>query len=47
MIGWTLEHVGYVFIHTGSNTKDMVPAHTNTVTKGEVAGIYIFRRAAA
>lgn len=47
MIGWALEHVGYVFVHTGSNTKDMVPMYTNTVTKGEVAGIYLFRRAAA
>jgi hypothetical protein len=47
MIGWSLEHVGYVFVHTGSNTSDVVPSYTNTITKGEVAGIYLFRRAAA
>lgn len=46
-IGWTLEHVGYVFVRTGSNGKDMGGASMFTVPKGEVAWIYLFRRAVA
>jgi hypothetical protein len=43
-IGWRLAHVGYVFVETGSQISAVGPIH-NAVTKGEVLGIYLFRRA--
>ncbi|MCU1551333.1 MAG: hypothetical protein JWR36_1893 [Glaciihabitans sp.] len=46
--GWHLEHVGYVFIETGSTTTDRVLlSGQGMVTQGNVTGIYLFRRAAA
>lgn len=43
--GWTLEHVGYVFIETGSTSTNRVLATgQGTVTRGQVNGIYLFRR---
>ncbi|HEX9227561.1 MAG TPA: hypothetical protein VF885_13035 [Arthrobacter sp.] len=47
-IGWTLEHVGYVSVQMGSSSMDVpVAARRYTANKGEVAGIYLFRRATA
>ena len=47
-VGWHLEHVGYVFIETGSTSTNRVLATgQGTVTRGVVTGIYLFRRAAA
>lgn len=43
-IGWRLEHVGYVFIETGStSTERMFATGEGTVTRGVVRGIYLFR----
>lgn len=43
-MGWRLEHVGYVFIETGSTTSNRVlSTGQGTVTRGEVVGIYLFR----
>jgi len=43
-LGWRLEHVGYVFIETGSTSTDRVfSTGEGTVTKGQVQGIYLFR----
>lgn len=42
--GWRLEHVGYVFIETGStSTNRMLGTGQGTVTRGQVQGIYLFR----
>lgn len=46
-VGWRLEHVGYVFIETGSTSTNRVLATgQGTVTRGVVRGIYLFRAAA-
>lgn len=46
-LGWRLEHVGYVFIETGStSTNRVLSTGQGTVTRGQVQGIYLFRRAA-
>jgi hypothetical protein len=45
-VGWRLEHVGYVFIETGAtSTNRMLSTGQGTVTRGNVTGIYLFRRA--
>ncbi len=43
--GWKLEHVGYVFIETGSTTvkHPLVEPGQGMVTRGNVTGIYLFR----
>lgn len=47
-IGWHLEHVGYVFIETGStSTNRVMSTGQGVVTEGNVTGIYLFRRASA
>ena len=47
-VGWHLEHVGYVFIETGSTSTDRVLlSGQGMVTQGNVTGIYLFRRVAA
>lgn len=44
-IGWSLEHIGYVFVETGSTSTNRVLASgQGVVTKGHVAGIYLFIR---
>ena len=46
-IGWRLEHVGYVFVETGSTSSNrMMSSGQAVVTRGVVQGIYLFRRAA-
>lgn len=46
--GWRLEHVGYVFVETGSTSTDrMLFTGQGTVTEGLVTGVYLFRRAEA
>lgn len=46
--GWHLEHVGYVFIETGStSTNRVMSTGQGVVTRGNVTGIYLFRRVAA
>lgn len=46
-LGWRLEHAGYVFVETGSTSTNRVLATgQGVVTKGHVAGIYLFRRTA-
>lgn len=43
--GWHLEHAGYVFVETGSTSTNRVLATgQGVVTRGHVAGIYLFRR---
>jgi hypothetical protein len=43
-VGWRLEHVGYVFIETGStSTNRALSTGQGTVTRGVVRGIYLFR----
>lgn len=43
-LGWRLEHVGYVFIETGSTSTDrLFSTGEGTVTKGQVQGVYLFR----
>ena len=43
--GWHLEHVGYVFVETGStSTNAMFSTGQGTVTRGVVTGVYLFRR---
>lgn len=47
-LGWRLEHVGYVFIETGSTSTNRVfSTGEGTVIKGQVQGIYLFRTSAA
>jgi hypothetical protein len=42
--GWRLEHVGYVFVETGStSTNHFLQTGQGTVTRGQVVGIYLFR----
>lgn len=46
--GWHLEHVGYVFIETGStSTNRVLSTGQGVVTRGNVTGMYLFRRVAA
>lgn len=46
--GWRLEQVGYVFIETESTSSNRVmPTGQGIVTRGNVTGIYLFRRASA
>jgi hypothetical protein len=47
-LGWHLEHVGYVFVHTGEVSRDKLMSD-GQVTKmnGYVEGIYLFRRSSA
>jgi hypothetical protein len=40
--GWHLEHVGYVFIETGSTSTNMSSVESAT-TEGVVTGVYLFR----
>lgn len=45
-VGWRLEHAGWVFIETGAtSTNRVLSTGQGTVTKGNVTGIYLFRRA--
>ncbi|MEJ2344289.1 MAG: hypothetical protein P8076_16580 [Gammaproteobacteria bacterium] len=42
--GWHLEHVGYVFRLTGSETRDKLFASgQQEAVSGEIVGIYLFR----
>ena len=44
-LGWRLEHVGYVFVETGAtSTNRVLTTGQGIVTKGHIAGIYLFRR---
>lgn len=44
-VGWTLEHVGYVFKMTGqSSTERMFVTGEDTAVSGVTVGIYLFRR---
>jgi hypothetical protein len=44
-IGWHLEHVGHVYVETGStSTRRMMSSGEGVVTQGVVKGIYLFRR---
>jgi len=46
-IGWRLEHVGYVFVETGSSSSARIlSTGEGTVNRGEIVGYYVFRRAA-
>ena len=43
-LGWHLEHAGFVFIETGTSSRDKVMASgQRTSTSGRVEGIYLFR----
>lgn len=42
-LGWRLEHVGYVFVQTGSSTTVDSSGDSSTNTHGSVQGIYLFR----
>ena len=45
-IGWTLEHVGYVFKMTGqSSSEKWLTSGSQTAVSGITVGIYLFRRA--
>jgi hypothetical protein len=45
-VGWHLEHAGWVFIETGAtSTNRVLSTGQGTVTKGNVTGVYLFRRA--
>ena len=45
-VGWRLEHAGWVFIETGAtSTNRVLSTGQGTVTKGNVTGVYLFRRA--
>lgn len=42
--GWRLEHVGYVFVQTGSISRDkMLSTGQSANVTGYIAGIYLFR----
>jgi hypothetical protein len=44
--GWHLEHADYVFMMTGTESRDkFLASGQQTAVSGEVLGIYIFRRA--
>ncbi|MDQ2850263.1 MAG: hypothetical protein M3Y49_05935 [Actinomycetota bacterium] len=43
-IGWKLEHVGYVFVVTGENSRaNFLVSGQNVAVSGETVGIYLFR----
>ncbi len=42
-IGWHLEHVGYVYVQTGSSSTANVGGYSTTYS-GKSVGIYLFRR---
>jgi hypothetical protein len=43
-VGWRLEHVGYVFVETGStSTNRVISTGQGVVTRGVVQGMYLFR----
>lgn len=43
-IGWKLEHVGYVFVVTGENSRgNFLVSGQNVAVSGETIGIYLFR----
>lgn len=43
-LGWHLEHVGYVFVETGTSTRGkMLSSGEQGTTSGYVEGIYLFR----
>jgi Protein of unknown function (DUF2510) len=43
--GWRLEHVGYVYVNTGSlSTNRVLRTGEGTAERGKVAAIYLFRR---
>jgi hypothetical protein len=43
-LGWRLEHVGYVFVETGStSTNRVMSTGQGTVTRGSIVGVYLFR----
>lgn len=43
-IGWKLEHVGYVYVQTGSaSTNHFLTTGQGSVTYGTTMGIYLFR----
>lgn len=44
-LGWHLEHVGYVFVETGENSREkLLTSGSVSRTTGYVEGIYLFRR---
>ena len=47
-LGWSLEHIGYSFVETGSSTSGKVfGTGEGRVNQGFVLGFFTFRRAAA
>ncbi|PZQ91680.1 MAG: hypothetical protein DI534_01550 [Leifsonia xyli] len=45
-IGWRLEHSAFVFVETGSSSSArLLSTGEGTVTRGEIVGYYLFRRA--
>jgi hypothetical protein len=43
--GWELAHVGYVFVETGSDTRDKwMASGQRAAVAGKIVGIYLFRR---
>lgn len=43
-VGWHLEHVGYVFVETGTTTSNRIGGTgQGVVTRGNIVGIYLFR----
>lgn len=45
-IGWRLEYTSHVFVETGSSSSArLLSTGEGTVTRGEILGYYIFRRA--
>lgn len=46
-LGWRLEHAGWVFIETGTSSRDKVlSSGERTTTSGRVEGVYLFRSVA-
>lgn len=47
-IGWRLEHASHVFVETGSSSSArLLSTGEGTVTRGEILGYYVLRRADA
>jgi hypothetical protein len=45
-LGWRLEHASWVYVQTGQESRDkFASSGQQVVVKGEVVGIYLFRRA--
>lgn len=43
-LGWRLEHAGWVFIETGSSSRDkLMSSGERSTTSGRVEGVYLFR----